>query len=155
IGAIRDMSVQRIAESEHHELAKRLYLQGKLVNLAHDAILVCDPKNQIVSWNRGAEKLYGWKEQEAVGRVTHSLLQASFPQPLETIEQVLEQEGQWEGDLIHTRRDGKQVIVESRQVLVRDVKGTPTSILEINRDVTERRRLEQVEREAREEMDAR
>ena len=155
IGAIRDMSVQRIAESEHHELAKRLYLQGKLVNLAHDAILVCDPKNHIVSWNRGAEKLYGWNEQEAVGQITHSLLQASFPQPLETIEEVLAQEGQWEGDLIHTCRDGEQVIVESRQVLVRDARGTPTSILEINRDVTERRRLEQVEREARAEMDAR
>ena len=154
IGAVRDMSVQRIAESEHNELAKRLYLQGKLVNLAHDAILVCDPKDRIVSWNRGAEKLYGWKEQEAVGQAIHLFLQARFPQPLETIEQVLEQEGQWEGDLIHTCRDGKQVIVESRQVLVRDARGTPTAILEINRDVTERRRLEQVEREARAEMGA-
>ena len=155
IGAVRDMSVQRIAESEHNELAKRLYLQGKLVNLAHDAILVCDPKDHIVSWNWGAEKLYGWKEQEAVGQATHSLLQARFPLPLESRERVLEQEGLWEGDIIHTRRDGEQVVVESRQVLVRDARGTPTSILKINRDVTERRRLEQVEREARAEMGAR
>jgi len=68
---------------------------------------------------------------------------------------VLQQEGHWEGELVHMRRDGAQVIVESRQVLVRDEAGRPTAILEINRDVTERRRLEQVERQARAEMEDR
>ena len=58
----------------------------------------------------------------------------------------LEREGQWEGELRHTSRDGREVLVESRQVLVRDAAGRPSAILEINRDITLRRRLEALER---------
>src|SRR5262249_22270513 len=90
----------------------------------------------IISWNKGAEKLYGWTAQEAIGKITHTLLQTDFPVSLETVTQILEQHSRWEGELIHTCRDGRQVIVESRQALVRDEQGSPTAILEINRDVT-------------------
>ncbi len=66
----------------------------------------------------------------------------------------LKQQGQWEGELIHRCRDGRQVIVESRQILVRDERGNATAILEINRDVTERSHLEQIEHEALVEREA-
>ena len=155
MGAIRDMTVQRQAEQERVQLMERLQRQDQLLNLSHDAILVRDPQSRIMSWNRGAEELYGWQEQEAVGQVVHSLLSTCFPQPRETIEHDLEQTGHWDGDLLHLCRDGREVIVESRWVLIRNEEGTPTAILEINRDVTERRRLEGVEQEARAEMKAR
>jgi PAS domain S-box-containing protein len=131
-----------------------------LIALAHDAIIVRDPASIILFWNQGAEHLYGWTEQEAIGKVSHELLQTRFPQSREVLDMLLGQWGRWEGQLIHKRRDGAQVIVESRQVLVRDtekenqgsVSDQPMAILEINRDITEREQLqhEQVEAQARE-----
>ena len=153
-GAIRDMTAQRETERERVQLTERVRLQSKLLDLAHDAILVRDPQGRISSWNRGAEDLYGWTEQDVLGQVIHTFLQTRFPVSQESMNQLLEQRGFWEGDLIHTCRDGKQVIVESRQVVIRDEKGTPTAILAINRDITERRRLEQIEQEARAEAKA-
>jgi PAS domain S-box-containing protein len=142
IGAIRDVSQQRRAEGEYAEQLQQIRLQTKLINLAHDAILVRDPLSRVLFWNRGAEELYGWSAQEALGQVAHTLLQTRFPHPLATFLDLLEQKGQWEGDLTHTSRDGRQIIVESRQVLMRDEQGQPSAILEINRDITERRELE-------------
>ncbi|HEX9135231.1 MAG TPA: PAS domain-containing sensor histidine kinase, partial [Ktedonobacteraceae bacterium] len=84
-----------------------------------------------------------WSSQEALGRLTHSLLKTHFPISRADVDQHLEQDGHWEGELRHIRRDGSAVIIESRQVLIRDGDGHPTAILEINRDSTERRRLEQ------------
>ncbi|WP_220198880.1 PAS domain S-box protein [Ktedonospora formicarum] len=155
IGAIRDMTAQREAERERMLISRRLRQQDKLLSMSHDAILVRDSADHIVSWNEGAEHLYGWTEEEAVGNITHTLLQARFPISREAVDYTLEQHGQWEGELTHTCQDGRQVIVESRQALVRDEQGFPAAILEINRDVTERRRLERLEREARAEIDAR
>lgn len=155
MGAVRNMTAQRLAERERPHIAERLRQQDKLINLAHDAILVRDPESRILSWNEGAEHLYGWTAQEAMGQVTHTLLQTRFPISREEVDRVLEQHGQWEGELIHTCQDGRQVIVESRHVLVRDALGTPTAILEVNRDITERRRLEHLAQEAQAEKDAR
>lgn len=131
---------------------------AELVALAHDAIIVRDPASVIIFWNQGAEQVYGWTKEEALGQVSHILLQTRFPQSFEVTNMVLEQWGQWEGQLTHKRRDGEQVIVESRQVLVRNKEsqgagtGRSTVILEINRDITERERLqrEQTEAQARE-----
>src|SRR5712691_8438219 len=145
LGAIRDMTAQRIAEHEHLQQLEQIRLQAELINLAHDAILVRDPVSRVTSWNRGAEELYGWTVQEVQGRVTHSLLKTRFPGSRADVDAHLEHEGQWEGELTHTRRDGGSVIVESRQMLVRDEEGHTIAILEINRDITERRHLEQAE----------
>ena len=148
LGAIRDVTQQRLAERKRHQQLQQFRLQAELIRHAHDAILVRDPINRVLSWNRGAEKLYGWTEQEVLGRITHSLLKVCYPISLSTLDTVLEHEGQWEGELVHTCRDGNEVIVESRQVLVRDEAGQPLAILEINRDISERRRKAQAEQTA-------
>ncbi len=145
MAAIRDVSAQREWERERADLLARLRLQGDLINLAHDAILVRDPASRILVWNKGAEELYGWTAQEALGRVTHTLFKTRFPISRTTIEAQLQRDGAWEGELTHTRPDGRVVIVESRQVLVCDAAGQPSAILEINRDVTERRQIEEAE----------
>lgn len=154
MGAVRDMTAQRAVERERLQITERLHQQDKLLTLAHDAILVRDPESHILSWNEGAEHLYGWTTQQAVGKVSHTLLQTRFPLSSEAVDQALEQHGQWQGELVHTCWDGRQVIVESRQVLTCDEQGKPTAILEINRDVTERRHLEFLEQEARAEREA-
>jgi PAS domain S-box-containing protein len=148
LGAIRDVTQQRIAERERLQQAQHIRLQAELLQRAHDAILVLDPIHRVLSWNEGAEQLYGWTAQEALGRVTDTLLKTRLPISRSVLDAQLEQVGQWEGELTHTRRDGSSVIVESRQVLVRDEAGQPQAILEINRDITERHRKTQVEQAA-------
>ncbi len=145
LAAIRDMTAQRAAERERLQQLQHIHLQADLINLAHDAILVRDPVGRVLSWNKGAEELYGWTAQEAQGRIIHTLLKTRYPLARSAIEAQVEREGQWEGELVHTCRDGSLVTVESRQALVRDEAGQPSAILEINRDVTRRRRREQTE----------
>lgn len=124
-------------------------LQASLIELAHDAIFIRDLDSRIVSWNQGAQTLYGWTAQEAVGQIKHHLLKTRWPISLEVVDQALKEQGAWEGLLTHTTRQGQQVIVESRQVLVRDGAGQPSAILEINRDVTALERLLQERAQAR------
>jgi PAS domain S-box-containing protein len=144
LGAIRDVSAQRAAERERLQLSQQSHLQADLINHAHDAILVRDSVGRVLSWNKGAEELYGWSAQEALGRVTYTLLQTSFPVDLASIEAHLECDGQWQGELMHTCRNGRVVTVESRQVLVDGNAGQASAIMEINRDVTRRREIEEV-----------
>jgi PAS domain S-box-containing protein len=139
--------------SDRKEAEKKLRKQAELLSLAHDAIIVRDPESRIMFWNRGAERTYGWTAPEALGHVTHELLQTRFPIPLETIDAVLQAQGQWEGELRHITRDGTPIVVTSRQSLRRDEHGAPAVTLEINRDVTERRRAEEQIQRLNEELE--
>jgi PAS domain S-box-containing protein len=116
--------------------------QAELLDLTYDAIFVRNLENKILYWNLGAERLYGWREEEARGKVAHTLLQTIFPKPLADIDSELLNSGSWEGELVHKRRDGSEVIVSSRWVLRRDPNGKPTAILESNRGITHRKREE-------------
>ncbi|HXX78668.1 MAG TPA: PAS domain S-box protein [Ktedonobacteraceae bacterium] len=144
IGAIRDMTEQRHAEQVRMQQSEQLRLQAELIELAHDAILIRDSVSRVVFWNKGAQELYGWTPQEALGHIAHNLLKTRFPTSRSEIEEHLQENGRWEGELMHTCKDGRVVMIESRQMLMCDVQRQSTSILEINRDITERRRLEQV-----------
>jgi PAS domain S-box-containing protein len=104
----------------------------------------------ITYWNRGAEELYGWSSQEALGKVTYALLQTIFPVPLAEITATLHGTGRWEGELVHTRRDGRQVYVASRWSLQHDDHGRPIGTLETNNDITDRRRAADELRRAQE-----
>ena len=128
--------------TEHERASQRTREQAALIDLAHDAIIVRDVANRIVLWNHGAEELYGWKRDEAEGRISHELLKTRFPSPLGEIETLLLQAGHWEGELHHTTRDGRTIVVESRWVVQRGDTGSPAAFLEINRDITERSRVE-------------
>ena len=117
--------------------------QAELLDLTHDAIFVRDLTARIVYWNRGAELLYGWKREEALGLISHELLKTDFPVPLAEIEAATVTSGAWEGELIHRRRDGSIVIVSTRWALRRDEGGEASAILEVNRDITTRKQEEQ------------
>jgi PAS domain S-box-containing protein len=137
---VRDVTERRQATDELAQQAATLRAQANLLELAHDTILVRDLNSVITFWNHGAEQMYGWSKQEALGRISHDLLQTQFSTPLADIDAALLSEGRWEGELVHTRRDGTFVIVSSRQVVQHDEQGRPTAILEIDTDITERKR---------------
>ena len=129
-------TIRRRVEAGLHE-------QAALLNLTHDTVFVMDMEGMIRYWNRGAEERYGWPAEKAVGRVVHDLLKTVFPRPLEEIKAELIQTGRWEGELVHTKKDGTQVAVASRWSLQRDRHGAPFAILETNNDISERKRAEE------------
>ena len=114
--------------------------QAELLDLAQEAILAWEIGGTIQLWNRGAEQLYGFTRAEAIGKVSHDLLQTRLPVTRDEFEAALEQAGQWVGELVHARRDGQTVIVESCHQLVRQ--GDRRVVLETNRDITGRKQAE-------------
>ena len=135
MGILADITECKRAEEE-------LRRQAELLDLAHDAIIVRDLDHRVVFWNAGAEETYGWGKAEVQGQETHKLLKTEFPQPWEELEAELFRQGQWQGELSHTRRDGRRIVVTSRWALQRDEKGKPAAILEINRDITGQKQAE-------------
>jgi PAS domain S-box-containing protein len=133
---------------ERRKAEAEVYKQASLLDLTHDSIFVRDLNDVITYWNRGAEQRYGWSRTEVVGQVSHQLMRTVFPAPLQEIESELRRTGQWEGELVHTTRDGAQVVVASRWSLQRDELGRPAGVLETNNDVTERKRAEEHLRES-------
>jgi PAS domain S-box-containing protein len=126
--------------TDRKQVEEVLREQAQVLDLAQ--VLVRDIQGRIVLWNQGAEKLYGFTREEAVGRKSHELLQTQFPEPLEQIEDKLKRTGSWEGELVHRRRDRTSIVVSSLWVLHRDAQGNPLRVLEANVDITARKRAE-------------
>jgi PAS domain S-box-containing protein len=125
--------------------------QAHVLDAANDAIIELNPADDTVKyWNHGAEKLYGWTRAEAVGRNINSLLKTVSAEPLDQSKATLMRQGNWEGELIHIRRDGTQVYVTSRSTLEKETERKPAIWLEINRDITERKKTEQELKKAEE-----
>jgi PAS domain S-box-containing protein len=133
------------------EVAERTQ-QASLLDLTHDTIFVRDMSDVVTYWNRGAEELYGWTAEDAVGKRAHELLRSVFPVPIEEIRAELLRSGRWDGALQKSRSDGSQVMVASRWSLRRDEQGRPIAILETNNDITERERREREIRNLNEEL---
>jgi PAS domain S-box-containing protein len=152
----RGAETQRPKEEafERKRVITALERQAGLLELAHDAIMVRNLNGKIRYWNRGAEVLYGWPRDHAIGRLTHDLLQTAFPVAFHEIQQALEKTGHWEGELRHTVRDGSTVIVSSRWA-VRDAQQGQVEILEINRDITAQKQVEEESRRINHELELR
>jgi two-component system, LuxR family, sensor kinase FixL len=154
----RTADLRRAGEGLQTEIAERkrgeeaLRERANLLDLTHDTVFVRDNSDVITFWNHGAEKMYGWTKDEAVGQVSHHLMQTVFTAPLEEMTAELNTTGRWEGELIHTRRDGTQVVVASRWALQLDGQGEPIAVLETNNDITERKRAEEALHKAQAEL---
>jgi len=133
--AARDITEQQQAESRIRE-------QAELLNRAHDAITVRDLNDYFIYWNRGAQHLYGWTEEEAIGEKSTELLYKEKPAQLEEARQALMDKGGWRGELNQISKDGRDIIVEAHWTLMRDDEGNPKSILSISTDVTSKKNLE-------------
>ena len=126
--------------TERKRAEEQLRQQSEILEWAQ--VVIRDLDSRIISWNKGAEQLYGWTKEEALGKVSHELFQTKFPVSLEDTQEKLFTHGEWKGELEHIKRDGSQLIVLSHQVLHRDPTGKPVAILENNSDITARRRIE-------------
>lgn len=125
----RILSQQKIAE------------QAALLNVANDAIIVRSMTGEILFWNKGAETIYGWTAEEAEGQPINQLLCPSNKDGEEILQSLLLQ-GHWQSERQQVTKAGNSLIVMSRSSLVIDQQGNPTSILTVNTNITEQKRLE-------------
>ena len=139
--------------SEHKRMEEELKKHSELLDLA--PVLVLDMDGRIILWNTGAKEMYGWTKEETVGCISHDLLKTEFPLPLEEIMAELMKSGHWRGELSHIKHDGSHISVSSHLILHRDNQGKAVAILEVNNDITDRKRAEEELRKARDELEQR
>lgn len=149
-GAIARCAVSLLAVATTSILALRnqaatttLQEQVELLNLAHDAIVVHDMDDRITFWNHGAEALYGWTAQQAIGQPLQDMTRTSFPVPYEQVRAELLRSDRWHGELQRVQPDGSVLLISSRAALWRDATGNPRAVLSTNNDITGRRHAEQ------------
>ncbi|MHC0065752.1 hybrid sensor histidine kinase/response regulator [Nostoc sp. UIC 10890] len=142
-GFIIDITEQQVALRDRKNAEQKIREQAALLDITTDAIIVQNLGNQIEFWNKGAEHLYGWMLEEALGKNANQLLyrKQSFCQ-LKKIQETLAESGSWQGELHQVTKEGKEMIVASRWTLVNDDEGQAKSILIVNSDITEKKQLE-------------
>ena len=128
--------------TERQMTEDRVREQAALLDLASDAILVRDLTGKVRFWNKGAERLYGWSAQDAVGNEMGALFPKDDKSALAPAEQELLARGEWTGELRKHTQSGQEVIVTSRWTLLRNDRGEPCSVLIIDTDITEKKKLE-------------
>jgi PAS domain S-box-containing protein len=135
LGVARDITESKQAE-------ERLREQADIINRAHDAIIVRDfATGQITFWNLGAQRLYGWTAEEALGRPIAEMIFANASH-LEPLTKRLVSTGEFHEEIRQIGKDKQELMVDSRATLVSDTEGLPSSVLIINTDVTEQKKLE-------------
>ena len=154
----RTADLKQINEELKMEIAERKRVEGvlreraNLLDLTHDTVFVRNMRDVITYWNHGAEEQYGWTSEEAIGQVSHQITRTVSPVPMDEITAELTRTGRWEGELVHARRDGTQVVVASRWALQWDEHENPVAVLETNNDITERKRAEEAMTRAQAEL---
>jgi PAS domain S-box-containing protein len=149
----RDITEQKRAQDALERHASMLREQAQMLDLAN--VMARDLDSRIILWNSGMEKMYGWTKEEALGKNSHDLLRTQFPGPLDDIVATLHRNGRWEGELVHFDKQGRQLAVTSQWVLHTDAQGKPAAILEVNNDITERKRAEEEVRRMNVELEQR
>lgn len=140
--AHENITERKMAEQSLRESEQILREQASLLDKARDAILVRDLEHRVTYWNKGAERLYGWTAQELMGRKAYEVLYRDVGPFWEATAAVLK-EGEWHGELQQIDKAGGVILIEGRWTLVRDGAGQPESILAINTDITEKKKIEQ------------
>jgi PAS domain S-box-containing protein len=135
--------------TERKKAEEALKRQASLIDLSPDAIIVKKLDDTIVFWSQGAQKLYGWTKQEALGQKSRVLFKTKFPEPYEEIQHQLECSGHWFGEKIHQTKSGREITVESRWLVTCNVEGKIDEILETNVDITERKKTEEAIQQAK------
>lgn len=140
-----------MSDSENRSATASEQLRDYAHALDHVPVLIRALDGTILIWTDAIRRLYGWSADEAVGKSVHDLLQTVFPTPPAAVEAELLATGEWKGELAHTHRDGHRIIVDSQWSLHRDADGTPVSVTQYNRDITDAKRAQAMieEREAR------
>jgi PAS domain S-box-containing protein len=137
VGVSIDVTQRKRSEEKIRE-------QAELLDKASDAIILCDLERRIIFWNQGAERLYGWNATEVNGQNLGRVLFREDPPPqIEEAIKYVREKGEWIGELQEFTKDGKPAVVQARATLIRDAQGQAKSLLIINTDITERKKLEE------------
>lgn len=129
--------------SDRKQAEQKIYEQAALLDIVTDAIYVRDFQPQILFWNQGAQRLYGWQTHEVVGKNPEELFYpATLPPQVEAALKTVIESGSWQGELNKLNKTGTKIIVESRWTLMRDAAGQPKSILIVDSDITEKKQLQ-------------
>jgi PAS domain S-box-containing protein len=126
---------------EHLRAVRRITRQATLLDAASDSIILRGIGHEILYWNKGAERIYGWEEKQVLGEDARQIYvsdRESFDKHVRT----LMEEGTWAGELAMHSRDGREILADARWTLLRDENGNPEAILSIGSDITERKKLE-------------
>jgi PAS domain S-box-containing protein len=127
--------------TDRKQADEKIAEQAAFMDKAQDAILVRDLEGNIRFWNHGAERMYGWTRDEVVGRNIGGLLYTD-PKIFEKSNGVAISQGEWHGELQHLTKDRGEITIEARWTLIRDNEGRPKSVLAINTDITEKKKIE-------------
>ena len=129
---------------ERKKLDEALKRQADLIDLSPDAIIIKKPDDTVTFWSLGAEKLYGYSKDQAIGKKTVTLLKTTFAQPFENIDSQLKQKGRWSGELLHKTKCGSELSVQSYWIARFDERQEIVEIFESNVDITERKNAERL-----------
>jgi len=129
--------------TEHKQMEEMLRERAELLDLASEAVMVRDSAGILQFWNIGAEALYGWKRDEVIGKNVHEILKTTYPIATQEIDSNLATTGRWDGNLVQHTRDGRELVVASRQAIKAGTTNDGASILEINRDISSQLQAEE------------
>ena len=128
--------------TDQRRLSERLLKHQRVIELSHEAMLVWELGEGIILFNRGCEELYGYGKAEALGTTPAELLKTRYPMDIEELLEHLGEKGKWSGELLQASKDGAEIWVDSRLELIRT--GGRRLVVETNRDITERRKSDDV-----------
>ena len=128
--------------TERKESEERIRQQASLLEKSQDAILVCDLNNRILFWNKGAERIYGWKAEEVLGGELCEAICGGDDSVIEKARRVLETDDELQEETVNYTKGGAKITVVSRWTLVRNEQGMPDYLLLINSDVSELKKIE-------------
>jgi PAS domain S-box-containing protein len=129
------------SELERQHAETQVREQAALLDIAHEAIQVRELDGRIIYWNKGAEHMYGWTAAEVLGRSAVEMFYTDAARFRAALTALVAR-GTWQGEVITRTKDGRDITVEVRWTLVRDANGGPKSVLAIDTDITEKKRLE-------------
>lgn len=129
--------------TERRQAERRVREQAEMLNQAREAIFIADLEDRVISWSAGAERIYGWKSEEVLGKTAEQLFDPTLLPPIQQARAETLAKGQWSGELRFHTRAREPLFVESRQTLIRDDAGRPKARLCINSDITDRKRLQE------------
>jgi PAS domain S-box-containing protein len=134
-GILRDITERKLAERQIRE-------QAALLDIVPDAIIIRDLENRVRFWNKGAESMYGWTEEEIIGKQASGYLYPRAKDRFPDLVEDIRKNGLWEGEIEHTTKAGKTVIVRSRARMIHDADGRSLSVLSVNTDITAQKSFE-------------
>src|SRR4030095_14238158 len=130
--------------TERKQAQEQIAYQAYLLENVNDAVIGSDENSIIRFWNQGAERMFGWKAEEVLGRSGREILRSELiNNDREVMLKILAERGRWQGESIQYRKDGTRVIVEASSITLRDANGLITGYVSVHHDISERKQAEE------------